>query len=81
MLNKNVRGHVARMRDSRCDVSIFVGGFQSDRRVDRVVKGVNHIMRGARMILVLLEQFERNSACPHVKSLTRVARDRCACEH
>ena len=73
MLDEDMGRHVTRMGDRGGDIRILERGFECERGVQRVVKGMDHVMRCAGMIVVVLEQLERQRTRLHVDALAHVA--------
>src|SRR5208337_4227619 len=63
---EDVRGHVLRMRGCRRNLAIKTRGAQSERRVYRIVVGVNEVVQRARMVFVEVIYRFGFSGRPHV---------------
>ncbi|MYH27689.1 MAG: hypothetical protein F4137_02300 [Acidobacteria bacterium] len=72
-LDEDVRRHVQRVHDTGRDCGEARGRRQRDSRVNRIVEGVNDVVRGARMIRVVVEHPQRDGARLHVRAIRLVA--------
>ena len=81
MLYEDMGRHVTRVGDCGGDIRILERGFERERGVQRVVKGVDHVMRRAGMIVVVLEQLERQRTRAHVDTFAHVAGSGSAGQH
>ena len=50
----------------RSDAGIGGGSPQAQRRMDRIVVGMNHVVSGARMLGILVEDLFDDGSGPHV---------------
>ncbi len=72
-LDEDVRRHVTGVRDGRRDLRVAARRVQRDRRVHRVVEGVDHVVGGAGMVRAASEDVEGDGAGAHVVAQVVVA--------
>ena len=66
VLNENVRGHVDRVRHGRNDLRVKERRVERERRVHRIVEGVNDVVRGPGMVGVAPDDVHRVRAGFHL---------------
>src|SRR5215216_7050568 len=67
-----MRRHVSRVMCFGSDVSVTARGRQRENRVIRIVKRMNYVVSGARMIRVLLIDVERDRAGLRLQAIALV---------
>ena len=73
VLNEDVGRHVASVRDRRRDLRVAACGVERQRSMDRIVEGVNRVVRRSRVVRVLVEHLHRDGARPHLEPQRLIA--------
>ena len=64
---------MAGMGNGGRDIAVLLGGFERDGCMNGVIEGVDHVVSGARVIVVLLEQLQCQGPGLHVHAFAHVA--------
>ena len=72
MLDEDVRWHVTRMRYCRRYVSKSVCCFQCQGCMERIVKGVDCVVRSPWMARSLFKEVQGNRSCSDIEALAQV---------